>query len=396
VQALEQKHAVEQAVQDKNKEQYERRAQMEAEAEELRSKLRLEVEKMQGRINSAESEKRALQEDVDKLSSTAQSLSERLQHAEHEVQELRAMARRDAQAVAKDQAAMSEEHQADVQRLTSELEKANISLVDARRDLDITNQHKRTREKEIAELEHKLSGLDDDYRQLQRSSEGEIARLKSLLASAENQARSELAMMREQLALARDGRMTELHKQAYDRESKDAEIEELRAVIVSLEGRLAQAEANRARDREQVVRSEQKLLSCEERLRQSLAAEQEAAERAEYMERALAQKQELDILRNRSQGVREMEVKALEHRLLMAKHEAAAQHSSLEAELRDVKVRLAAKDAEARDFFHRVAGKEEELRRLAQSKQSADRRIVELNEEIRSLRREVQMASQHR
>jgi chromosome segregation ATPase len=396
IQVTEQKHAAEEALQDKNKEVYEYRAQMEAEAEGLKSRLRLEVEKMQGRVNAAQSEKRAVQEEVDKLGSTAQSLSERLQHAESQVEELRALARRDAQELAKDQAAMSEEHQADVHRLTSELERTNISLVDARRDLDIANQHKRSRDKEIAHLEHKLSALDDDFRQLQRSSEGEIAQLKLLLASTENQARSEIGMMREQLSLVKDGRKTDLHKQVYDHEAKDAEIEELRAVVVSLEGRLAQAEANRARDREQVVRSEQKLLSCEERLRQSIAAEQEASERADYMERALAQKQELDALRNRSHGVKEMEVKALEHRLLMAKHEAAAQHSSLETELRDVKSRLAAKDAEARDFFHRVAGKEEELRRLGQSKQSADRRIVELNEEIAALRREVQMTSQHR
>lgn len=41
-----------------------------------------------------------------------------------------------------------------------------------------------------------------------------------------------------------------LRSQTYERDAKDAEIEELRSVIVSLEGRIAQAEANRVRDRE--------------------------------------------------------------------------------------------------------------------------------------------------
>lgn len=77
-QVLGQKQAAEADVQSKSREIYERCAHLEADAEQSKSELRLENERLAGRLGLVEGERRGLQEEVDKLGSAMQSLQERL------------------------------------------------------------------------------------------------------------------------------------------------------------------------------------------------------------------------------------------------------------------------------------------------------------------------------
>lgn len=384
------RQAAEQAAQDRGRDAYEKVARADEGLEQARSSLRLEVESLKRALQAGESERRQVEEELEGVMSAARGTEERLARADAEIEELRAIL---ASSSSQQQQGGGGGHtaEAEIVRLSCELERSYISVSEAKREAEMLRAHKRAREQELGAIEHRMSALQDDYRQLERAGQGEAARVRAVMRAGESQARGEVMMLREQLAMARAGGTHEAQA-AFEREAMMAEVEELRGVVVGLEGRLALGEAQRARDREALVRGEQRVLSLEEKLRQSGEMEREAAARAEYLERLVVQKQEVESVRTRAQGVKEMAVEDLEQRLIMSRHEHQATVSSLQHEVKDLRARIAAKEGEARDFQQRSYCKEEELLRLTGVKAQAEALICQLRSEIWSLRRDLEAA----